>query len=105
METVHACMDMRVSSLTHAPALSRRSEGEARQPVHARSRLTPQASVHVDYDQDATRSSFQQTLEFWRQLEENAHVPSVNSPNDEPDPTAVEPRKDSGDHVHVLNSH
>eukprot|EP00965_Chrysotila_dentata_P162245 5357856-Pleurochrysis_carterae.AAC.1 len=59
METVRACMDMRVSSLMLAPALPRRSEGEARQDVHARSRLTPQASVHVDYDRDATRSSFQ----------------------------------------------
>eukprot|EP00965_Chrysotila_dentata_P054730 1817301-Pleurochrysis_carterae.AAC.1 len=88
-----------------APASPRRSEGEARQHAHARPHLTPQASVYVDYGRDATHSSFQQTLEFWRQLEEKALVPSVNIPNDEPGLTAVEPRKDSGDYVHVLNSH
>eukprot|EP00965_Chrysotila_dentata_P049152 1630060-Pleurochrysis_carterae.AAC.1 len=56
METVHACMDLRVSSLMIAPALPCRSEGKARQHVHARPRLTLQASVHVNHDRDATRS-------------------------------------------------
>eukprot|EP00965_Chrysotila_dentata_P002400 78024-Pleurochrysis_carterae.AAC.1 len=69
-ETVHTCMDLRVSSLMLAPALPCRSEGEARQHVHARPRLTPQTSVNVEYDRDVTRSSFKQTLEFWRQLDE-----------------------------------
>eukprot|EP00965_Chrysotila_dentata_P027473 912183-Pleurochrysis_carterae.AAC.1 len=104
--TVHACMDMAVSSLMLALVSARRSEGEAKQHAHARTHSTPHASVHVDYDRDAsTRSSFQQTLEFWRQLEEKAHVPSVNSPNDKPSPTAAESREDPGDHVRVLNSH
>eukprot|EP00965_Chrysotila_dentata_P111452 3684961-Pleurochrysis_carterae.AAC.1 len=89
METVHACMDLRVSSLTIAPTLPCRSEEEARQHVHAQPRLTPQASVHVEYDRDATRSSFQQAIEFWRHLEEKAHVPLANSPNENPGLTAV----------------
>eukprot|EP00965_Chrysotila_dentata_P146022 4823809-Pleurochrysis_carterae.AAC.1 len=54
MEVVHARMDLRVSSLMPAPALPRRSEGEARQRAHARPHLTLQAGVHVKYDRDAT---------------------------------------------------
>eukprot|EP00965_Chrysotila_dentata_P240109 6203511-Pleurochrysis_carterae.AAC.1 len=60
-------------------ALPRRSEGSAGQHVHARHYLTPHASA--------------------RQLEETAHVPLANTPNNEPDPTAVEPREDPGYHV------
>eukprot|EP00965_Chrysotila_dentata_P043997 1462378-Pleurochrysis_carterae.AAC.1 len=66
-------MDIGVSSLMLPPALLRRSEEEAKQHAHARPHFTPHANVHVDYDRDATDSSFQQTLEFWRQLEEKAH--------------------------------
>eukprot|EP00965_Chrysotila_dentata_P041381 1372664-Pleurochrysis_carterae.AAC.1 len=61
---MHARMDTGVSSLMLAPVLSRRSEGEAKPHAHARPHFTPHASVHVDYDWDATDSSFQQTLEF-----------------------------------------
>ena len=39
-----------------------------------------QVCMSNSYDGDATRSSFQQTLEFWRQLEEKAHVPLADSP-------------------------
>eukprot|EP00965_Chrysotila_dentata_P175485 5792658-Pleurochrysis_carterae.AAC.1 len=105
LETVHVCMELRVNSLMIAPAIPCRSEGKARQHVHARPHPTVQASVHVDYDRDAMRSSFQRTLEFWRQLEEKAHVPLANSQNDKSGLTAAEPRENPGDHVHVLNSH
>eukprot|EP00965_Chrysotila_dentata_P080717 2663445-Pleurochrysis_carterae.AAC.1 len=98
-------MDPKVSSLMIAPALPCRSERRARQHVHARPHPTLQASVQVDYDRDATRSSFQRTLEFWRQLEEKAYVPVANSPNDKPGLTAAESPENPGDHVHVLNSH
>eukprot|EP00965_Chrysotila_dentata_P066291 2194402-Pleurochrysis_carterae.AAC.1 len=91
-------MDIGVSSLILATASPRRSEGEARQHAHTRPHFTPHASVYVEYDRDATHSSFRQTLGFWRQLEEKALVPSVNPANDKPGPTAVVPRKDPGDH-------
>eukprot|EP00965_Chrysotila_dentata_P129375 4276414-Pleurochrysis_carterae.AAC.1 len=52
--TVHACMDIGVSSLMLAPVSSRRGEGEAKQHAHARPHSPPNASVHVDYDRDAT---------------------------------------------------
>eukprot|EP00965_Chrysotila_dentata_P056607 1878102-Pleurochrysis_carterae.AAC.1 len=88
METVHVCMNIGVNSLMLPPALSRRSEGEARQHAHARSHSVPHASVHVECNRDATRSSFQQALEFWQQLETKAQVPLANPPNEKPGPTA-----------------
>eukprot|EP00965_Chrysotila_dentata_P154855 5117113-Pleurochrysis_carterae.AAC.1 len=51
------------------------------------------------------RSSFRQMHEFWRQLEEKAHVPLADSPDEKPGLTAAESRENPDDDVHALNSH
>eukprot|EP00965_Chrysotila_dentata_P232535 6199027-Pleurochrysis_carterae.AAC.2 len=101
---VQVFIDQRISSLMLATALPYRSEGSAGQQANVRRHLTPNASAHNDYDRDATQSSFQHTLGFWRQLEEKARFLLADTPYSEPCSTAVEPRNDTSDHAHVLNS-